>query len=104
VPRFSLATVYEPPPHGIGRDRLAVAEEDDAQQDQDHRDDGNEMGDAGDPERDQQGQRRLRPVRGGGQGIEAENGIPAATPTCSARSSLVARGLPNKESVNDIEI
>jgi hypothetical protein len=31
------------------------------------------MGNPGDPERDQQGQRRLRPVRGGGQGIESKN-------------------------------
>ena len=32
------------------------------------------MGDAGDPQWNQQGKRGLRPVRGGGQGIEAKNG------------------------------
>ena len=59
---------------GIGRDRLAVAEKDDAQQDQNDRDDGDQMGDACNPKRDQQGQRSFRSVCGGGQGIKAENG------------------------------
>ena len=74
MPRFSDGDGVGAAAGGIGGDGLAIAEKDDAQQDQDDDDDRDQVVHAGDPQRDQQGERGLRSVCGGGQGIKAENG------------------------------
>ena len=61
---------------GIRRNGLAIAEEDDAQQNEDDRDDGNQVSDAGDAQRNQQRERCLRSVRRRSQRIQAKDGNP----------------------------
>ena len=89
-----MATVYEPPPLGIGVDGLAVAEVDDDEQGHDGRADRDDVVDAHQAQRDEQGERGFRAVSGGAEGIEAEDGDAGEGPMCSARSSLVASGRP----------
>ena len=59
---------------GVGLDGLAVGEVDDDQKDDDRGADLDDVVDAAEAERDEQGERGFRAVGGGGERVEAEDG------------------------------
>jgi len=81
----------------ISIDGLPVAEVDDGQQGDNRSAHRNDVVHADQAERDEQRERGLRAIRGGTEGVKAEDGMPAMGPMCSARSSLVASGRPKRK-------
>src|ERR1051325_8222016 len=65
---------YRSHPTRIGGNRLTIGEIDDREQHDDARADGHDVGDPGESERNQQGERGFGAVRGGAEGVEPEDG------------------------------
>src|SRR5690349_2534544 len=73
-PRLALATDIRTAPVGICRDRLAVREVDNAEENNDGQADWQNKGSTRQSKRDQNGECRFRPVRRRTQCVEAKNG------------------------------
>ncbi len=84
----------------VRHDGLAIGEVHDGEQRDDAEADGDDVGDAGEPERDQQRESRFRPVGRGAERIEAENRNPFGR-TDPLRALLLGGQRPAQQHVHD---